>query len=256
MALGTVVRDVYADYERQTIYRTLREMLGNNDWSSAGLYCYWDPSTREALYIGLAKDLAARFAQHNSLRGCKPSTGNKGAQINDWFARHERIGFSIVIQEGLADESYEPYSANAEGQLIEGYRALHGRLPLWNKIGGSRHGARYAATHTATWFDFMTGRADGLVVARRTLRELNDDATAEYNEITIHTSRTGLSLHPHGGTIDDTAVLGGVERMVAAMSAFPWADPDRYNTLRVYLQQPAPHPETSEPGREGIGTER
>jgi hypothetical protein len=245
MALGTVVRDVYTDSERLTMHKTLNEMLGNNDWSSAGIYCYWDPDTHEALYIGLAKDLPARFAQHNSLKGIKPNSGNKGQQINDWFSAHPRLGFSIVIQEGMADDARGRYTEIAEGQLIEGYRALHDKFPPWNKISGSKDGAKYAGQHTGAWFDFMTGKVDGLIVARRTIRELNDDATADYNECTIHTSRTGLTLHPHDGTADDAGILDGVRRMAAAIEIDPLQGDRLYVRLRDYLRQPAPHPESS-----------
>lgn len=125
--LGTVVRDVYAGDERQEMYEAL-DVLLRAGFHRAGVYCYWDPDTRQPFYIGLAKDLAARFAQHNGLKGCRPGKGNKGKQINDWFSVHERLGFSVVLQEGLADETYEPFARNAEGQLLEGYRRVHGAL--------------------------------------------------------------------------------------------------------------------------------
>ncbi|MFF3569252.1 hypothetical protein ACFYXQ_15890 [Nocardia jiangxiensis] len=248
MALGTVVRDTYADHERSMMHQTLSELLGYNwSWSRAGIYCYWDPYEREPLYIGLAKNLASRFAQHNSLHGHRPNRGNKGAKINEWFHAHDRLGFSIVIQEGIAEDTNEQYSSIAEGQLIEGYRALYGQFPPWNRIGGSRHGATFAAQHSGSWFDMLTSNADGLAVARRTIRELNDDAIADYYEATIHTSRTGLTLHPHDGTLDDHAILNGVKLMAAMLGhPDPWSGNDLYDTLRTYLMQPAPHPE---PGR-------
>lgn len=227
------------------MYQTLSTLLGHNwSWSRAGIYCYWDPYTHEAQYIGLANNLASRFAQHNSLGRNRPSRGNKGAQINDWFRTRDWLGFSIVIQEGIADDINERYSAIAEGQLLEGYRALHGKFPPWNKIGGSTYGATFAARHTGSWFDLITGKADGLVVARKTIRELNDDARADYNEATIHTSRTGMTLHPHDGTIDDRGILNGVRLMAQRLGGpDPWTGEDRYETLRTYLLQPAPHPE-------------
>ncbi|MBT2269699.1 hypothetical protein [Rhodococcus erythropolis] len=55
MALGTVVRDIYTDSTRSSMHKTIDELLGTADWHTAGLYCYWDPATQEALYIGLAQ---------------------------------------------------------------------------------------------------------------------------------------------------------------------------------------------------------
>jgi len=244
MALGTVVRDVYTNTERRTMHKALRELLPSGDWSKAGLYCYWDPESREALYIGLSKDLPSRFAQHNGLKG-KPGHGNKALEINDWFQTHDRIGFSIVLQSALADDIYEGNTKLGEGQLIEGYRALHDKFPPWNKVSGSTDGHKYVGTDTAVWFDFMTGKADGLVVARRTIRELNDNATADLNEGRVHTSRTGMNHHATDGKLDDTAILACLKDTVErdARIAPYLADLYTFEKLRDYLRQPAPHPE-------------
>lgn len=209
------------------------------------------PTRLKTLYLGLAKDLASRFAQHNSLNGNKPNKGNKGAQINAWFHTHDRLGFSIVIQEGLADDGYGRYSANAEGQLLEGYRVLHGRFPPWNGIGGSRNGATFAGANTAAWFDAMTGRTDSLFIARRTIRDLNDDYEADRYECTMHTSRTELTLHPHQGPIDDAGILNGVRLMAERLISYPGTED--YATLRAYLLQSAPHPESAPPSPTGLG---
>ncbi|MCW2689819.1 MAG: Excinuclease subunit domain protein [Mycobacterium sp.] len=82
-------------------------------------------------------------------------------EINEWFASHSRLGFSVVLQEGLADEIYEPYSRNAEGQLLEGYRQAHRRLPPWNGIGGSRVGVGYARGNSVAWVDFANAVRTG-----------------------------------------------------------------------------------------------
>jgi hypothetical protein len=122
MPLGTVVRDVYQNDERLMMYESLELLTRGNDWSRSGVYCFWDPRKCEALYMGLASVLPARFGQHNSQRGTRPRKGNKGREIDAWFGEHDRLGFSIILQEALADEEYEPYARNAEGQLLEGYR--------------------------------------------------------------------------------------------------------------------------------------
>ncbi|MFC9838860.1 hypothetical protein ACFVKB_34380 [Rhodococcus sp. NPDC127530] len=252
MALGTVIRDVYTDAERRTMYKTLRELLPSPDWSTAGLYCYWDPHTREALYIGLSNNLPSRFAQHNSLSG-KPGKGDKALEINDWFRTHDRLGFSIVIQDAVADDDYGRYSKIAEGQLIEGYRALHDKFPPWNKISGSTDGHGYVGADTATWFDFMTGKFDGLVVARRTIRGLNDDGAADLNEGRIHMSRTAMNFHAVDRKLDDSAILAGLKDQVAmTMRVAPYmASLYSFEGLRDYLMQPAPHPERLEDAFDG-----
>jgi hypothetical protein len=236
-----VVRDVYIDDERLLMYETL-DVLLRAGWHRAGVYCFWDPETRQPFYLGLAKDLPARFAQHNSLMGCRPGKGNKGEQINAWFSEHERLGFSVVLQEGMADETYEPFARNAEGQLLEGFRRVHSKLPPWNQIGGSRTGAGYVRDNSAAWVDLMTGRGDSLLVARRTIRGLNDDASAEYSELIIHPARTGI-LQFEG--VDDHAIRRALGLIVERSSKFQPIGEDLGARLDNYLQQAAPHPESN-----------
>jgi len=243
--LGTVVRDVYSDGERREIYDALEMLVRGDWWNNAGVYCFWDPETRDPLYIGVASNLPERFAQHNSLKWHRPNRGNKGKQINEWFAGHRRLGVSVVLQEGLADELYEPYSRNAEGQLLEGYRQAHGRLPAWNGVGGSRVGAGYARGNSAAWVDFATGAQDGLVVARRTIRALDDDSGAEYNECTIHPARTALM---HVGPIGDQEILGALDHLLHYMPEPLSAGESLEHRLKLYLSQPAPHPERGTSG--------
>lgn len=239
MPLGTVARDVFTDDERLQMYETL-DVLLRAGWHRAGVYCFWDPETRQPFYLGLAKDLPKRFAQHNSLKGCRPGKGNKGAQINAWFDDHERLGFSVVLQESLADETYEPFARNAEGQLLEGYRRVHGQLPPWNQIGGSRTGAGYVQENSAAWVDLMTGQGDSLLVARRTIRGLNDDPAAEYNELVIHPARTAI-LQFEG--IDDLAIRRALGLIIEMTPKFDPFDDDLGVRLDNYLREPAPHPE-------------
>lgn len=239
MPLGTVVRDVYREKDRQSLYDDLSMLLGTG-WHRAGVYCFWDPASNKALYIGLAKDLPTRFAQHNGLRGTRPGPGNKGKQINDWFLQTEQLGFSVVLQEAMADETYEPFARNAEGQLLEGYRKIHGRLPPWNRIGGSRVGASHVIDNSGAWVDLMTGTGDSLLVARRTIRGLNEDPDAEYTELVIHPARSAL-LQLEG--IDDIAILRAVELITRMTQRFdPFAENLTARTIS-YLTQPAPHPE-------------
>ncbi|WP_197696000.1 GIY-YIG nuclease family protein [Mycobacterium sp. E1715] len=222
------------------MYATL-DVLLRAEWHRAGVYCFWDPDTGDALYIGVTNDLAERFAQHNSLKGYRPNSGNKGRQVNEWFTTHSRLGFSVVLQDAYADETDEPYSRNAEGQLLEGYRQVHLSLPPWNNMGGSRMGASYVRQNSAAWVDYMTGKLDSLVVARSTIRGLNDDASAEYNEIQIHLARTAL-LHGNSA-FDDAKLLEGLERLIERMRHYSEWWRENGDRLRDHLKRPAPHPE-------------
>lgn len=240
MPLGTVVRDVYSDGERAVVYAALQMLTRGNDWSRSGVYCFWDPSNGEALYIGLASHLPDRFAQHNSLKGMRPRKGNKGKEISAWFGAHQRLGFSIVLQEALADEEYEPYARNAEGQLLEGYRRFHGRLPPWNNMGGSTRGAEFVRHNSVWWIDAMTGANDSPVVARRTVRSLSEDASAEYFENCIHMARTQLANFDGASDEQISAAIG---RAIEWRAGPPLFDSELAQRLRDYFSQPAPHPE-------------
>lgn len=243
MPLGTVVREVYEDAERSEVQRSLADLIRGNSWHTAGVYCFWDPEQLEPLYIGLASNLPARFSQHNGLNGNRPRSGNKGREINEWFLSNKRIGYSLVLQEGLADESVEPYSRNGEGQLLEGYRRVHGKLPPWNLIGGSRLGAGFVRNNSAIWVDLMTGRYDNLLVARRTLRGLNEDPTAEYYEVNIHMARTAFSLYE---SANDENIISAMNFNMNNIP--PYARLIEIGDLNTYLSEPAPHPEIQQPG--------
>jgi hypothetical protein len=154
--------------------------------------------------------------------------------------RHHRLGFSIILQEALADEEYEPYARNAEGQLLEGYRKFHGKLPLWNRVGGSRQGATFVRHNSAWWVDAMTGVKDSLVVARRTIRELSEEASAEYFENCVHMARTPLAGIDGAGP---DQIAAAIERAIEWRSGPTLYDTELAGRLREYFSQPAPHPE-------------
>ena len=67
----------------------------NYGWASAGIYCFWDYYAEAVLYIGLAGDLAERFKQHNGILPIKE--GSKQKQIEDYFSRNERLGYTIFV---------------------------------------------------------------------------------------------------------------------------------------------------------------
>jgi hypothetical protein len=72
---GTFTIDAYRDDERREVYDALESLFGptsGTGWSTAGIYVYWDFSTREILYVGLASD--PRFASVSTI-------GSRAVQI-------------------------------------------------------------------------------------------------------------------------------------------------------------------------------
>ncbi|MEE6135337.1 GIY-YIG nuclease family protein [Mycobacterium sp. 050128] len=238
--LSVVVRDVYTDAERREMRASLKSLLPIDSmiWSPAGVYCFWDPETHDALYVGVSNNLAGRFATHNGLTGRLPR-GNKVQEINDWFQTHPRLGYSVILQSAIADDKYEGASSRAEGQLIEGHRIRYGSIPPWNKIGASTEGAAKAGVLTGGWFDMLTGRGDSLMVSRRTIRELDADASAEMKEFDLVIARTPLLVSQVG----DGAIRTALAR-VQDNAEYWGMTQDRCAELAAYLDEPAPHPES------------
>ena len=168
--------------------------LNSYGWASVGIYSFFDPSGGPPIsrtegdfrsqlsragsriqYLGLARDLPERFRQHTGLSSCPPS-GCKIVQIDEWFSKHPALGFSCFAQspfaqvnthrergrfgavddEELWDNPPDGLEAAAllEGQMIETYHQIHGRLPPWNKVRGSLIGAARA----------LGGTGDGLLL--------------------------------------------------------------------------------------------
>jgi len=197
VTLATVIREAYRQGEARDVWQALRQLLpvDSTDWSPTGVYCFWDPDSREALYVGLAKNLANRFAQHNSLVS-HPDTGNKRRKIAEWFQHHDRLGYSIVVQsaavvilEAFGLETAGEIAGLGEGQLIEAYSRQYGKRPPWNRISGSIAGASHAGPLTGGYFDLLTGRVSNLFVARRSLRQLAEEPESVDHEMTLHGAR-------------------------------------------------------------------
>jgi hypothetical protein len=208
--LCTVIHDAYTQDERAEVRDALTRMLspGQPDWSPRGVYCYWDRTTHEILYLGLAGELPERFAHHNGL--VSHGGGNKRTEINDYFSRNERLGFTILIQSkaiGLMEQiqKLDPTMgataartmAVGEGQLIETYRLVYGKRPAWNRRGGAAAGKRYAKPAPAL-LELLAGRRDSLFAARRTVRTVADDLHVRLLEATIHASRMRAMMEAHG----------------------------------------------------------
>ena len=208
--LCTVIWEAYTSGERHQLWTALKDLLPKEDpdWSRNGLYVYWDPGSKDMLYVGLASNLPKRFAQHNRL--VPHSGGNKRAEIDTWFETHEYLGFTIMIQAGavaLLDQLNEvsvtmgaktaDIIAGAEGQLIQLHRLERGTWPAWNGVSGAVRGQEWATETGRSLIRVLTSEMDSLFVARRTLRDLVADPDARRFEAAIHAGRMRAVLEAH-----------------------------------------------------------
>ena len=100
---GTVIIDAYRKEEALEIADAIDDLCSPTDnygWASARIYCFWDYYAEAVLYIGLAGNLAERFKQHNGILPIKE--GSKQKQIEDYFSRNERLGYTIFVQSPLS----------------------------------------------------------------------------------------------------------------------------------------------------------
>jgi len=228
--LCTVIWDAYCDSERQEVWRAIQQLLPvkSPDWSRQGVYAYWDPNTRELLYVGLASDLPERFAQHNRL--IPHSGGNKADSIDEWFRDHDRLGFTLLVQSAAVQTLDDLYrispllgveageiSKIAEGQLIELHRMARGERPAWNRTGGSVVGAEWARPSDRSVIGLLSAADENLFGARHTLRELVEDDEALRLQTTLHGARTAALEEMH--EVEDLDKLGPLEQ-VARMSRY------------------------------------
>ena len=171
---GTVIIDAYRQNEVYEMADAIDDLCSPNDnygWASAGIYCFWDYYAEAVLYIGLAGDLAERFRQHNGILPLEE--GSKQKQIEEYFSKNERLGYTIFVQSPLSQplvhrnkKMYEAFAAEnnspvqdllsdqgrddikrVEGILIEAFRKRYGHLPPWNTIGGSIAGQHLSLIH-------------------------------------------------------------------------------------------------------------
>lgn len=178
------------------------------DWSRKGVYGYWDPTSRRLLYLGLAKNLPERFAQHNGL--VTHTGGNKREHIGAWFGEHPVLGFTVMLQAAAVamldhmqelsltmGTSSDGIIALGEGQLIELHRKETGVRPPWNAVGGATRGRDLAVDTGTSLIPILAAARDSLFVARRSLRDLVDDERALVWEATIHAARMRAVMEAH-----------------------------------------------------------
>jgi hypothetical protein len=223
---GTFMLEAYRREDAREVHHALEEVLGPDSgsaWASGGVYVFWNFETREPLYVGIAGDLPERFAQHNGLRGCPPSSC-KREQIAQYFAEEsDGLGYTVLalsslsqtsthrqraslaledpelieLNEALSEEPADEIRA-LEGRMIALYARQFGRPIRWNQSSGRlprvSPDARDATLATAV------GIFDCLLQARKTIRELAGDPEATMFEEHLH----GIRL-----TAVRAAILGG-----------------------------------------------
>ncbi len=235
--LCTFMADVYKKEDTASIVSALNEICNAGDnigWSSAGVYCFWNPETKEILYIGLAVDLAQRFQQHNGLLPC-PVNACKIEQITDYFEKNDLLGYSVLLQSSM----YQPFNANYfarfEGEvdpdlvdyaeiddaareeiaLLEGFliqaHQNQSKRPKWNKVGGSKRGQaiNYPSVSADRLLNCFTGDYREPLLARSSLREIACDGEIFIMEdiilhiVRFNMLRLGMSYHEAWNFVDD-----------------------------------------------------
>ncbi len=74
---------------------------------------FWNPETRDPLYVGLAGDFPERFALHNGLRSCR-TAGCQRDNIERYFAEEcDRLGYSVFLLSGLEPAQHPPSAPRA-----------------------------------------------------------------------------------------------------------------------------------------------
>lgn len=242
---GTVLRDVYRSTDRKAVWAALDDLCSPMDtvlWASTGLYAYFDPyggaPRARLLYVGLAGDLADRFAQHNGLKG-RAGPGNKRARIDAWFQSHELLGVAVMPQSPFAqvntyrerravrsipgdgpvvdNPDYGSVSATlTEGQLIAAHKIRHGQWPPWNGNGANTAGQRLAPTGSAgALLPLLDGSSDNLFCARRPIRCLSKNATFGFFESeALHLARMQAAMSGDSGPAS-AAVVRALARLAA-----------------------------------------
>lgn len=216
---GTVIIDAYRQNEVYEMAEAIDDLCSPNDnygWASAGIYCFWDYYAEAVLYIGLAGDLAERFRQHNGILPLEE--GSKQKQIEEYFSKNERLGYTIFVQSPLSQplvhrnkKMYEAFAAEnnspvqdllsdqgrddikrVEGILIEAFRKRYGHLPPWNTIGGSiagQHRVMKNNINIVHSFCHPDKYYINPIVSRSTIRELSNNPSWAWFENYLHAAR-------------------------------------------------------------------
>lgn len=221
---ATVIQDAFVQGEEEEVARALATLCSDDayGWASSGIYCFWDYATRRILYIGLADDLRRRFRQHTGLIVCKPNSCKK-EKIDTYFASSPpdtRLGYSVFVRSTLEQAMEGNEVPVTEGIMIEAHRNSHGAWPEWNGVGGATAGQALAnATHRDFLNAFVQPDSKFCVVARRSLRQLQDEDLHVSWEVWLHAARMLTVYPPVIGSLvlesrlDESTYLNALKRM-------------------------------------------
>lgn len=245
---GTVIIDAYRKEEALEMANAIDDLCSPVDtygWASAGIYCFWDYYSEVVLYIGLAGDLAERFRQHNGILPVK--AGSKQKQIEDYFSKNERLGYTMFVQSPLSQplvhrnrNVYEKFARQqnspiedilseqgrddikrVEGILIEAFRRKYGHFPPWNSIGGSAAGQTKVMEkniNIVKSFCHPNDYAINPIVSRSTIRELSGNPEWTWYENYLHAVRMnilmfGMDYDESLEFVNSNDTIGTYERM-------------------------------------------
>lgn len=238
--LATLVRDTYGEGERAAVRAAIDDVASPRDYvgfASVGVYVFFDPVTFRTLYVGLARDLGQRFAQHNGLVSM-PAAGCKRQQVDEWFATNEVLGYAMFVQSpidqvsvsrqaGTPTAEFYDEERNAfwgygteglenvrmtEGILLSSYANEHGRLPSWNRIRGGAHAPEFATPGGYAVLRLAAGAIDSLLLARKSIRHLAEDPTALAYEEALHVGRYGAIEDTFGEGITTPVIWNALAR--------------------------------------------
>ncbi len=144
-------------------------------------------------------------------------------QIEDYFSRNERLGYTIFVQSPLSQplvhrnrEMYEKFAKQqnspvedmlseqgrddikrVEGILIESFRKKYGHFPPWNNIGGStKCQTKVMGNNINIVRSFCQSDNYEInpIVSRSTIRELSQNPEWEWYENFLHVARMNLLI--------------------------------------------------------------
>lgn len=230
-ALATIILNHYSADTTKQLAAAIDEVCSPADtygFASSGIYVFWNVTTLEILYIGLAVDLGLRFKQHNGLAGC-PAESSKREQIEAHFAENEKLGYTVLVQSPMdqaicegwekaypdeleliaeefgyldADEVRETINSPLvnglrwmEGALIRDFAEEHCRRPAWNRNSGANieYSARDLDRARTMLHAVVLLKTDYLVLtAHCSMVELAASATHVAFESFLHGARFSL----------------------------------------------------------------
>ncbi|HET8860203.1 hypothetical protein [Marivirga sp.] len=197
---GTILTDAYGESDKEEMYSSLKVICGIFDthpFDKNGIYCYWDYISREILYIGLSKNLVSRFKQHNTLKP-KASKGNKSIRISEHFKYHEKIGFSILVQPPINQETPNLFDKDKEVKVIESslfqsFIEKYERLPIWNEIEGYKMGRnKKLVDRYGDILEMLTLKEKGYLNGNSTIREVASSKEYQMYECDLNLIRARM----------------------------------------------------------------